>query len=130
VVSASIGKQPCSAIRRDGRPCQADARPGRAWCWAHDPDLDGRRAEARRRGGHHKATTVRLSARLPADLRDVLDLVTSALGQVHAGTMPASRGQAVASLARAAAAIYGEHEIERRLDEIERRLDAVHTTRR
>lgn len=96
----------CAARRRDGQPCRARPRPGRDVCAFHDPDLADARADARTRGGRHKATSERAERRLPASLRGVSRVVTDTLDGVAEGRVEPARGQAVASLARAAVAVY------------------------
>ena len=39
----------CTATKRDGTQCKADARHGRQWCFAHDPELQRKRLDLRRR---------------------------------------------------------------------------------
>lgn len=44
----------CKARAKSGARCQAHAGPS-GWCWAHDPALRRKRAEARRKGGRGRA---------------------------------------------------------------------------
>ncbi len=46
----------CSATRRDGQPCGAEAQAGRAVCFFHDPDRADAAKTAQSRGGSSKAT--------------------------------------------------------------------------
>lgn len=41
----------CSATRADNRPCQGDAIPPSAYCWAHDPAHSAARQRNARQGG-------------------------------------------------------------------------------
>jgi hypothetical protein len=72
----------CRATRVDGTPCRAKARPGKAHCPFHDPDLEQKRQAARRAGGIKSRTR---NAVLPPStpdtaLRTVTD-VAAFLGQ-------------------------------------------------
>lgn len=46
----------CKATRRDGQPCTAQARDGRAFCFFHDPDKTAQAREAQAKGGSKKLT--------------------------------------------------------------------------
>lgn len=118
----------CAATTAAGRPCRARPRPGTPWCFAHDPSLAEVRADARRRGGANRAAVVRLTDRMPATVAALVEDVLASLADVRAGRMEPARGQAVASLARAALAAYQAEDVERRLDAIEQHLDAVGAT--
>ena len=112
----------CTGTTGTGEPCRARPLTERDVCWHHAPDLADDRADARRRGGQHSATVHRLNARMPATLGRTVELLSDALEQTHAGRMPAARGQAVAALGRAIAAVYSEHAVEQRIAEVERSL--------
>ena len=45
----------CKARAKSGTRCQAHAGPS-GWCWAHDPALRRKRADARRKGGRARST--------------------------------------------------------------------------
>lgn len=114
----------CAATRRDGQPCRG-APLADGLCFAHTPALADRRDAARRKGGAHRATAHRLDARLPRDVAGVTRTVLDALDACARGDLEPSRGQAVASLARAALTAYSEWDTADRLDAVEAHLRAV-----
>jgi hypothetical protein len=112
----------CPATTRDGLPCRGTPLPT-GWCFAHDPALADIRAAGNRRGGVNKATTARLTARMPPTIGGVVDVLVDTLDRVRDGRMEPARGRAVAALARAIVAAHAEHVTAIRLDGIERHLD-------
>src|SRR5262245_23705917 len=82
----------CEAIKVDGQPCTAYARPGTRWCWAHDPDLKEKRDEARSKGGRER---MRRAAVLPeeapdlplATVADVVALLGQTINQTRKGAL-------------------------------------------
>lgn len=115
---ASPGK--CAATRRDGRPCQAPARPGAAWCIHHDPALAAQRDGWRRAGAEGKRTVNRVARQLPAGIRDVQDRLLATLAKVEAGEMEPRVAHAIAAVSRAYLQTWQDVELERRLAELER----------
>lgn len=114
----------CPAVTAAGGPCRG--RPlDSGWCFAHDPNLDARRADARRRGGRNSAAHVRAAASMPEPIAEAMRTVRASLAAVHRGDAPAARGHAVAALARALAALWDVHCVEARLDDIEDHLAGV-----
>lgn len=114
----------CPATTLVGRPCAGTPRPS-GWCFTHDPALADARAAGRSRGGTNRATVTRITARMPATVADLTAAVLSALVDVRAGRLTPARGQAIASLARAALAAHQAEDTGRRLDQIEDHLDTV-----
>ena len=108
----------CSAVRRDGAPCTAPALAG-GYCFAHDPALAEKRAAARLAGGKGKASAARAHKRLPADLRDVLGRLLTALDETHAGELEPRVASAMSALASAISRIYEVAELEERLEKLE-----------
>src|SRR5438874_7059637 len=101
----------CSALRQNGAPCSA--RPTRSGlCFAHDPALKAKRADARRLGGINSSHKNRLDQALPSRLRPVFDELIEALGQVHDGRLSATSGAAMASLASAVVRTFASGEME------------------
>ena len=96
----------CSATTRRGQPCQAKARPGRPYCFTHDPDLAPLLAQARRRGGRLRAAQLAsASPPAPRSLRspeEVLALVEEAAALLLAGQMTERRSTALGFLAQVA----------------------------
>ena len=117
----STPKQPCTGMRRDGRPCTAMVLGDGAYCFAHDPTRAAERHAARRRGGQHRANLVRLRGLVPPRLISVYDRLESALGEVHDGTLQPGQAAAMAGLARAMVAVLQAGELEERLRALEGR---------
>jgi hypothetical protein len=69
----------CESTKRNGEPCQAQALPNSPHCWAHDPELQERRQEARKRGGKNRSGVVRLRGLVPPRLLPVFDTLEQAL---------------------------------------------------
>ncbi len=109
----------CEASRRDGSPCAALARPGKAFCFAHDPDAAATRQAAREKGGRNSATVVRLRGLIPPRLLPVFDRLESALQRTDEGTLEPRRATAMAALARAMVAVLTAGELEERLRRLE-----------
>ncbi|MFL5759104.1 MAG: hypothetical protein ACJ789_05155 [Thermomicrobiales bacterium] len=114
----------CSGTNRDGGPCNAEVRPGRAWCRWHDPELETQRAEWRRKGGAARSNKARAKKVLPAEPLTAEE-VRSHLGVVFTGviggTMEPGVGTAAANIARALIAVSESHELEQRLQALEQR---------
>lgn len=96
----------CTATTRRGQPCQARARPGRPYCFTHDPELAPAMAEARRRGGRLRAAQL-ASASPPAPRRlrspeDVLGLLEATVTACAAGQLTERRSTALGFLAQVA----------------------------
>ena len=109
----------CTATCTSGRPCAAHARPNRPYCFAHDPDLQPRRAAARQAGGYGKATARRLARRMPATLKPVLDRLYTTLAALATGACDARTATALATVATAIARLYDQAETEPRLQALE-----------
>lgn len=108
----------CTAIRKDGKPCQAVAtRSG--LCLVHDPALEDKRQEARQRGGLNKARVARLGKLVPPRLMSVYDHLEEALGQVHKGELDARVATAMAALAGAMVRVLTSGELEERVRRLE-----------
>ena len=101
------GRMNCLATTKTGAPCRAIPRPGRPYCFGHDPELDERRREARRRGGLTRAAALkeanplaeRPSLRTP---EEVLGVLEGALGLLAAGKVGEARARTVGYLAQVA----------------------------
>lgn len=111
----------CAGTRRDGSPCQAPVLGQGTYCFAHAPDQAEKRAAARQRGGRHSASLVRLRHLVPPKLLTVYEQLEAALQEVHDGTLPPSRGVAMAAIARAMVAVFTSGEQEERLRRLEGR---------
>ncbi len=113
----------CTATRRNGEPCRAQALPERRLCWAHDPEMRQKADAARRRGGENKANAVRARKKMGADLHDISKMIEAALAGVYKGTMTPQQGQSIASLAGAWVRLHDAGEVQARIEELEARLE-------
>ena len=109
-------------------PCRAAPREDSDYCPFHDPTLDEIREEARRRGGQNRSNVARALAAMPSPIASTIELVQQSMTDVRDGRLAASRGQAIASLARALVAAWDVHATEARLDELEDELRTVRST--
>lgn len=62
--------QTCQVRKLNGAQCKGFARPN-GYCFAHDPAMQAKRAEAVSRGGKHSAKSYRLVRSLPNELADI-----------------------------------------------------------
>ncbi len=113
----------CSAIRSNGEPCKANARPGGALCWAHDPELRAKATQARKAGGHGKSNTARAQKRMPREVRDIVAIVEAAMGGVLQGKITPSQAHATASLAGAWVRLHEIGELTLEVQEIKASLE-------
>jgi hypothetical protein len=107
-------RQRCRAIRKDGQPCNAFAVVN-GYCIGHSPAA----AEARSKGGRNSSNAARLAKMIPARLRPTLDLLETAIQEVHKGTLQPQRGTAMASLASAMIKVFETGVLEERLLRLE-----------
>ncbi len=124
-METSIVNERCTATRRDGSPCQANARPGGALCWAHSPELRARAEDARRRGGQNKSNIRRAAKAMPRDMKDLAARILEAFEEVHVGTLAPDRANAMARFAAVYVQLHQAGEMQQRLEEIEARLDTA-----
>ena len=120
----------CTATCTSGRSCTARARPNRQYCFAHDPDLQSRRAAGRQAGGYGKSTARRLARRMPATLKPVLDRLYTTLAALAAGNCDARTATAMATVATAIARLYDQAETAPRLRALEAAMADGTPTRR
>lgn len=97
--------------------------PGKAWCFAHDPDLSDVRAKARVEGGYGKRSERRAYKRMPQGVKCALAVLERTPGALEANEMEASRGQAIASVARAIVVAYEAAAVSERLDALEAKVN-------
>lgn len=99
---------PCVAQTKAGAPCRAQAATGSVYCLMHDPERSQVISAARKRGGENKAAK-RRALRDLADRALTLEEFSGLLGavalDVFAGKKPPAIANAIASLAKAAAAL-------------------------
>lgn len=104
----------CTAIKKNGQPCQAWAVKD-GLCVGHQPNS----LEARRKGGFHSSKKARLDAMLPGRLRPILELLEKSIEETHAGRLEAKKAQAIASLAGAVVRVLEAGILEERLLRLE-----------
>jgi hypothetical protein len=104
----------CESTKRNGEPCQAQALPASQFCWAHDPNLKAKRAEARNR-----AKIVRLHGLVPPRLLPVFDTLEQALTEVHRGAITPGQATAMAAISRAMVSALTVGELEQRVRDLE-----------
>ena len=115
----------CSATTRAGKKCRARARPGRPYCFAHDPQLRSKLDKGRRAGGRQRASQ-QASAEVPKPralrtTEDVLSLLEETVGLLLAGHVTEKRATAVGFLGQVSLRALGIH-FEERLTALEQRL--------
>ncbi len=120
----------CAAVRPGGQRCRAQALPGRALCFAHDPENRERASEARRKGGANSANTVRAGKHIPRDMKELTRRLLEAIDQVHRGELMPDQARAMASLAGAVCRVYEVGEVEQRIADLEARLETRQAQRR
>ncbi len=113
----------CTATRRNGEPCRAQALPERRLCWAHDPQMREKADEARRKGGLHKSSTVRAAKHVPPDMKALARRLMESIDEVHRGELMPDAARAMASLAGAVVRVYEVGEVGQRIEELEARLE-------
>lgn len=92
------------------------------FCYSHDESRGSERDEARRKGGHNRASAVRLRGLVPPRLLATYDVLEEALGEVHRGELDPKQANAMASIARAMVAVLQTGELEERMRNVEARL--------
>jgi len=109
----------CTALRKDGSPCTAPARPSTAWCWIHDPAGQDRLRETRAAGGRARGNSVRAGKLMPAKLRPVLDTLLDALSKVEDGGLTPQQASSMAAVAGAVVKVFQVGTLEERLAALE-----------
>lgn len=118
-----MSRETCQGTRDTGEPCRAWVLPGSRFCLWHDPAQEGKRQQAREKGGRNKATPTRLGKLMPEALRPVLQKLMDGLDEVHDGTLDPRQASAMASLAGAIGRLYETAQLEERLARLEGRQD-------
>ncbi len=113
----------CTASRRNGEPCRAQALPERLLCWAHDPQMREKADEARRKGGLHKSSTVRAAKHVPPDMKALARQLMESIDEVHRGELMPDQARAMASLAGAVVRVYEVGELRLEVQELRERLE-------
>lgn len=113
----------CEQAKPNGERCKAPALPGRALCWAHDPEHRAKAAEARRMGGQNSSTAARAGKYLSRELRGLADTLLVAIDEVHEGKLDPKRLTAMASGASAVVRLHEVGELRLEVRELRERLD-------
>jgi hypothetical protein len=109
----------CTAPKRDGSRCTTRIVGDSSYCFAHDPTLAAKRAEANARGGRNKRRTRRLQRLLPETLKPVVVLLLDAIEEVHRGELAPAQASAIAALSSALVRVYSTGQLEERLAALE-----------
>ena len=115
----------CQAKNQNGEPCGAPKRPGREWCFWHDPEQAKARQEARRKGGlsaHYgndggESPEVHLQ-----EVGDLLSLLEIAAGDVLSRKPSLQRARALAYLVTVGLKVHEAGILEERITALEERL--------
>jgi hypothetical protein len=118
------GQRFCRGKKKNGDPCPNAARPGRDYCFSHDPALSRRRAEGQRRGGVSRS---KREPTLPADtpdaplrtVADVIAAVEATYNAVRTGRLGARVGNCLAVLCQVQLKAIEGGDLERRLAALE-----------
>lgn len=111
----------CPSITLAGKRCGNLVRES-GYGFSHDPALADARAEGRLRGGKGKSSAARARKAIPADLRDVADVLLQAIRDVESGALPEGKASALATLSRAYVAVYEAGLVESKIADIERKI--------
>ena len=111
--------QPCAAVCKNGQPCRIQVLVDGRYCFAHAPAHAAKRAEARARGGKHRANAARLQRLVPPRLVPVFSQLEGALVGVLEGTVEPAQGTSAAAIARAMCAVMSTAELEQRVRDLE-----------
>jgi hypothetical protein len=115
----------CRGTRKDGSRCTSPTIGPSGFCFAHDPARAAQRTEARSRGGRNGSNLARISRLIPARLGSVYERLEKAMEETHSGQLDPKIANALASLARAAAAVLTAGEMEQRLRDLEAKAEAA-----
>jgi hypothetical protein len=114
----------CAFVHPSGRACGGFAVSGSSFCFAHAPEQEDKRADARRRGGQAgRVATVAESEVNVRTLGDVLALVELTINDVRTGRVDVRVANAVGVLANVAARVIQQADVEARLAALESVLE-------
>ena len=112
-----MSKTLCKSFRKDGSPCQGQGlKQFDGYCIAHGPADKVR--QWRSRGGKNSATAARLDKRMPARLKQAIDLVHDSMIRVVEGTLSPAACNAACRCAKTLV------DLHRRADE---EMDLIHS---
>ena len=109
----------CTALRRDGQPCESRVLADASHCYVHSPARARERAEARQRGGRNRSNATRLRGLVPPRLLSVYDQLETALADVLADRLDPRNATAAAAVARSMVSVLQVGELEQRVRDLE-----------
>jgi|SRR6185312_16922581 len=122
----------CTATKADGAPCLSQARSGRQFCIAHDPEPDSqvaRQAAAYRGGKRSKPTPKTLDIGEPKTAEEIASALSLIASKVASGDFDPRRGQVAAQALKTQLTALGLAEriadVEKQLAALERRKGLV-----
>ena len=116
-MSESNPDRRCKATRKDGEPCQAWASRSTGLCPLHGPNS----LQIHVDGGLSKTRAHMLETRLPSRMKPVIDLLSGAIAEAHAGKLQPSAAQGMAALATALIRVTEFAELIQRVEALEAR---------
>ena len=85
-----MAKTPCKSIKRDGSPCNGKGlEQFDGYCIAHGPADQTRQWRAL--GGTNSSTAARLDKRIPARLKNMMDMLEDGMNRVLEGALSSRR---------------------------------------
>ena len=112
----------CTATTKAGKPCSAQARPGKRVCLWHDAEAAEERRQNAAKGGQARSSLSRLKRGMPMELLSISD-VQAVLGAVLRdlldGKLDPPVANSAAGVARAFAALATAGDLEERLRKLE-----------
>jgi hypothetical protein len=114
-------KRQCKAKKRNGERCPNPAGES-GYCFTHDPDRHAERSAARKLGGYHRRTPVRISGDEPIridSMSDVLKLINTIIMDTWIQENGAARSRALLACADAAIKVLTMTDIEARIAKLE-----------
>lgn len=123
-VSRARQARQCKALTRTGRRCNGWAIGGSDFCFTHSPQNAEARAVARRKGGYHRKTAVRVSGDTPitiATMADVLQLVNAVIADTWQQDNGAARSRVLLACASVAIDALQVGDLEARLAALEQK---------
>ena len=115
IIKMKTTKQPCSALKEDGTPCQAAALPESGFCFFHDPSKEAERRVVQTEGGRQGRMRT-LGEETPdinfRDCKDVLALLSETINQVRKGLIEPRIANSVGYLANQWVRVSAQSELE------------------
>lgn len=126
-------RQPCKAMRKDGKPCRSFALPGTTRCIAHSPDRQSEMRAIRQAGGKAKSSDARAARQYVAmgNTVDAHELPALLIGVGMAavnGDIEPGRAHALAACVRSALQVAEAAGFDSRLREMEMLLHELEST--